>query len=92
MKAPILTATTASCWVNFLALFGALEKREHRVKAKSNYRGYNQKSSSLIYFIHFFIDNYNANISLYTLNCPDFNLGQLKLYKMKFTLELSMKK
>ena len=43
-------------------------------------------------FIHFFIDNSNANISFYTSSCPDFNLGQLKLYKMKFTLELSMKK
>jgi hypothetical protein len=29
---------------------------------------------------------------LFTLSCPDFNLGQLKVYKMKFTLELSMKK
>ena len=44
------------------------------------------------FYIHFFIDNSNANISLYTLSCPDFNLGQLRLYKMKFTLELSMKK
>ena len=44
------------------------------------------------FYIHFFIDNSNANISLYTLSCPDFNLGQLKVYKMKFTLELSMKK
>ena len=43
-------------------------------------------------FIHFFIDNSNANISFYTLGCPDFNLGHFKLYKMKFTLELSMKK
>ena len=41
-------------------------------------------------YIHFFIDNSNANISLYTLSCPDFNLGQLKVHKMKFTLELSM--
>ena len=31
-------------------------------------------------------------ISLYTLSSPDFNLGQLKVYEMKFTLELSMKK
>ena len=44
------------------------------------------------FYIHFFIDNSNANISLFTLSCPDFNLGQLKVYKMKFTLELSMKK
>ena len=44
------------------------------------------------FYIHFFIDSSNANISLYTLSCPDFNLGQLRLYKMKFTLELSMKK
>ena len=45
-----------------------------------------------IFYFHFFIDNSNANISLYTLSCPDFNSGQLKSYKMKFTLELSMKK
>ena len=44
------------------------------------------------FYINFFIDNYNANISVYTLSCPDFNLRQLKVYKMKFTLELSMKK
>ena len=44
------------------------------------------------FYIHFFIDNPNANISFYTLSCPDFKLGQLELYKMKFTLELSMKK
>ena len=30
--------------------------------------------------------------SFYTSSCPDFNLGQLKLHKMKFTLELPMKK
>ena len=44
------------------------------------------------FYIHFFIDNSNADISLLTLSCLDFNLGQLKVYKMKFTLELSMKK
>ena len=31
------------------------------------------------FYIHFFIDSSNANISLYTLSCPDFNLGQLRL-------------
>ena len=35
------------------------------VKAKSNYRGYNRKSSNPNFFIHYFIDNSNANISLY---------------------------
>ena len=44
------------------------------------------------FYIHFFIDNSNVDISLLTLSCLDFNLGQLKVYKMKFTLELSMKK
>ena len=43
-------------------------------------------------FIHFFIDNSNANISLYALSCPNFNLGQLKVCKLMFALELSMKK
>ena len=37
MKAPILTATTARIWVHFLALFGALEKREHIVSKYSMY-------------------------------------------------------
>ncbi len=32
-----------------------------------------------------------ANISLYILSCPNFNLGQLKVYKLMFALELSMK-
>ena len=31
------------------------------------------------FYINFFIDNSNANISLYTLSFPDFNLGQLKV-------------
>ena len=37
--------------------------------------------------IHFFIDSSNANISLYTISCPDFHLGQLRLYKMKFSAD-----
>ena len=41
-------------------------------------------------FIHFFIDNSNANISFYTSSCPNFNLGQLKLYKMDCPIELWM--
>ena len=53
---------------------------------------YNQKSSHPKFFIHFFIDNSNANISLYALSCPNFNLGQLKVCKLMFTLKLSMKK
>ena len=44
------------------------------------------------FFIHFFIDNSNANISMYALSCPNFNLGQLKAYKLMFALELLMKK
>jgi hypothetical protein len=40
------------------------------------------------FYIHFFIDNSNANISLLTLSCPDFNLGQLKVYKMKFFIRI----
>ena len=43
-------------------------------------------------FIHFFIDNSNANISLHTLSCPKLKFGQLKAYKLMFALELSMKK
>ena len=41
-------------------------------KAKSNYRGYNQ------IFIHFFIDNSSANISLHSLSCPKLKFEQLK--------------
>ena len=55
-------------------------------KAKSNYRGHNRKSSNPNFFIHFFIDNSNANISLHALSCPNFNLGQLKAYKLTFAL------
>ena len=64
-------------------------------KGGSNYGinlWYNQKSSHPKFFIHFFIDNSNANISLYALSCPNFNLGQLKVCKLMFALELSMKK
>jgi hypothetical protein len=38
-------------------------------------------------FIFIFIDNSDANISLFTLSCPDFNLGQLKVYKLKFAYQ-----
>ena len=62
-------------------------RRRHFLTAGLTKNPANQK-----FYIHFFIDKSNANISLYTLSCPDFNLGQLRLYKMKFTLELSMKK
>ena len=44
------------------------------------------------FFIHFFIDNSNPNISLHTLSCPKLKFGQLKAYKLMFGLELSMKK
>ena len=44
------------------------------------------------FYIHFFIDNYNANISLHTLSCPKSKFGQLKAYRLMFALELSMKK
>ena len=61
-------------------------------KAKSNYRWYNRKSSNPNFFIHFFIDNSIANISLHTLSCPKLTFGQLKAYKLMLALELSMKK
>ena len=53
---------------------------------------YNQKSSHPKFHIHFFIDNFNVNISLHTLSCPKLKFGQLKAYKLMFALELSMKK
>ena len=44
------------------------------------------------FYIHFFIDNSNVNFILYTLSCPKLKSGQLKVYKLMFALELSMKK
>ena len=44
------------------------------------------------FYINFFIDNFNVNISLHTLSCPKLKFGQLKAYKLLFSLELSMKK
>ena len=44
------------------------------------------------FFIHFFIDDSNANISLNILSFPKLKIGQLKVYKLIFPLELSMKK
>ena len=46
-------------------------------KAKSNYRGSAENPAHQKFYIHFFIDNSNANLSLFALSCPDFNLGQL---------------
>ena len=62
------------------------------VKAKSNYRGYDQNPATQKFYIHFFIDNFNVNISLHTLSCSKSKFGQLKAYKLMFALELSMKK
>ena len=70
-------------------------KKKNLTKGRCNYGvdlWYNQKSSHPKFYIHFFIDNSNANISLYALSCPNFNLGQLKVCKLMFTLKLSMKK
>jgi hypothetical protein len=47
-------------------------------KAKSNYRGYDQNPATQKFYIHFFIDNFNVNISLHTLSCPKLKFGQLK--------------
>ena len=44
------------------------------------------------FYIHFFIDNSNANMSLHTLSCPKLEFGQLKAYKLMLALELSIKK
>ena len=44
------------------------------------------------FYIHFFINNSNANITLFTLSCPKLKSGQHKVYKLMFALELSMKK
>ena len=44
------------------------------------------------FYIHFFIDSFNVNISLHTLSCPKLKFGQLKAYKLMFAFELSMKK
>ena len=51
-------------------------------KAKSNYRGSAENQAVQKFYIHFFIDNSNADISLYALSCPNFNLGQLKVCKL----------
>ena len=53
--------------------------------------GITENPADQIFYIHFLIDNSNANINLYTLSCPNFNLEQFKVYKLMFALELSMK-
>ena len=54
--------------------------------------GVTRNPADQIFYNNFFIDNSNANITLYILSCPNFNLGQLKAYKLMFALELLMKK
>ena len=71
---------------------GAHFRLSHFTKAKSNYRGYIENPAHQKFYIHFFIDNSNANISLHTLSCPKLKFGQLKAYRLMFALELSMKK
>ena len=67
-------------------------QQQHITKAKSNYREYDQNPAIQKFYIHFFINNFNVNVSLHTLNCPKLKFGQLKAYKLMFALELSMKK
>ena len=40
------------------------------------------------FYIHFFIDNSNANISLYALSCPKLKFGQLKAYILMFAFRI----
>ena len=61
-------------------------------KAKSNYRGSAKNPATQNFFINFFIDNSNVNFIWYNLSCPKLKSGQLKVYKLMFALELSMKK
>ena len=63
-----------------------------KTKAKSNYRGSAENPATQKFYIHFFMDNSNVNFILYTLSCPKLKSGQLKVYKLMFALELSMKK
>ena len=69
----------------YLKLVESFQKKfyeEYLIKGRCNYGvdlWYNQKSSHPKFFIYFFIDNSNSNISLYALSCPNFNLGQLKV-------------
>ena len=65
---------------------------DNEAKAKSNYRGSAENQAVQKFYIHFFIDNSNVNFILYTLSCPKLKSGQLKVYKLMFALELSMKK
>ena len=44
------------------------------------------------FYIHFFMDNSNVNFILYTLSCPKLKSGQFKVHKLRFALELLMKK
>ena len=61
------------------------------VKAKSNYRGSAENPATQKFYIHFFIDNSNVNFILYILSCARLKSGLLKVYKLLFALELSMK-
>ena len=61
-------------------------------KAKSNYRGSAENPAHQKFYIHFFIDNSNVNFILYNLSCPKLKSGQLKVFKMMFALESSIKK
>ena len=76
----------------FLSLYDIHAYIKSLTKAKSNYRGYIENPAHQKFFIHFFIDNSNANISLHTLSCPKSKFRQLKAYRLMFALELSMKK
>ena len=58
-------------------------QKQFPTKAKSNYRGSAENPATQKFYIHFI---------LYTLSCPKLKSGQLKVYKLMFALELSMKK
>ena len=95
MLSELITRGSGICALNLNDIAHLCRVNARAPKGRCNYGidlWYNQKSSHPKFYIHFFIDNSNANISLYTLSCQNFNLGQLKVCKLMFTLKLLMKK
>ena len=75
--------------VNFASVNFSLKSQpsqlgESLLKPKAIIAGITENPATQIFFIHFSIDNFNANISLYTLSCPKLKFRYYLTFEIMF--------